>query len=147
MKPQFLLIPMLLLCCCRTTAGTKEKNAVTKPYAAEAEKLLMKKIDGLSKSQAQVYECTVTDKDVDNLDQVKKWIAQVPRDKSSMVKAMHFRATDPSVEYFAFEGSTPILMYEDHSALRFLGNEKGEQHSAVRALMEVADKHCPGQSK
>jgi hypothetical protein len=147
MKIHLLLIPMLLLSACRTTAGTnKEKPAAAKPYAAEAEILLRKRLDELSKSQAQVYDCTVTAKDVDNLADVKKWISEIPRGENAWVKAVHFRATDPSVEYFAMEGNKPILLYEDHSALRFLGDEKGK-HPAVAALMAVADKHCPGYSK
>jgi hypothetical protein len=137
---------MLLLSACRTTAGPKEKPAAAKPYAAQEDILLRKRIDALSKSQKQVYDCTVATKDVDNLPQVKNWISEILRGKDAWVKAFHFRATDPSVEYFVVEGNTETLFYEDHSALRFLGDKNGK-NPAVEPLMAVADKHCPGQSK
>lgn len=147
MKIHLLLIPMLLLSACRTTAGTnKDKPAAAKPYAAEAEILLRKRIDALTKSQAQVYDCTVTSKDLKNLGEVKKWIAEVPRDNDSIVTAMHFRATDPSIEYYAYEGSTEILLYVDHSTLRFPGNKDGK-HPAVDNLMKELDKICTGPTK
>lgn len=146
MKIHLLLIPMLLLSACRTTAGTKEKPAAAKPAAIQAELLLRKRIDALTKSQSQVYDCTVTSKDLKNLDEVKKWIAEVPRDNESIVTAMHFRATDPSIEYYAYEGSTEILLYVDHSTLRFPGNKDGK-HPAVDKLMKELDKICTGSTK
>jgi hypothetical protein len=145
MKIHLLLIHMLLLSACRTTAGTKEKPAAAKPAAIQAELLLRKRIDALTKSKAQVYDCTVTSKDVKNLDEVKKWIAQVPRDNDSIVTAMHFRATDPSIEYYAYEGNTEVLLYVDHSTLRFPGNKDGK-HPAVENLMKELDKFCTGPS-
>lgn len=151
MKIHLLLIPMLLLAC-RTTAGTKEKPAVTKPYAAEAEVLIVKRIDALTKSQAQIYECKLTSSDVKDPEEVKKLIREVPRDKESMVTAMHFRATDPSIEYFARENGEDVLLLVDHSMLKFPGkkNDPGannEVHGAAKKLMEIADQLCPGPKK
>jgi hypothetical protein len=155
MKTHLLLIPMLLLCACRTTAGTKEKAAVTKPYAAQADLLLRKRIGALSEPQDQVYDCTVTSANVDDVAAVKKLISEVPRepkdkdkdkDNGPIIRAYHFRATTPSIEYYAYEGSEQILLYRDHSTLEYPGLDK-EHHPAAKALKNMADKHCPGPGK
>jgi hypothetical protein len=147
MKIHLLLIPMLLLSACRTTAGPKEKPGAAKPFVAQEDILLRKRIDALTKSQSQVYDCTVTSAEAKNLDQIKKWIAEVPRDDKSMVTAMHFRATDPSIEYYGYEGTTEVLLYVDHSTLKFPGNADGKKHLAVENLMKELDKICPGPTK
>lgn len=145
MKIHLLLIPMLLLSACRTTAGTKEKSAAAKPYAAEAEKLLQKIVGGII-PKAQIFDCTVMSTDVANLDEVKKLIAEALRDKDSITKAVHFRATDPSIEYYAYSGTDKILLSRDESEYHFLAKNNA-LHPAAKSLMDIADKHCPNPKK
>jgi hypothetical protein len=136
---------MLLLSACRTTAGPKEKPAAAKPFVAQSEKLLQKIVGGIN-PKGQIYDCSVMSTDLDNLDEVKKLIADALRDKDSIIKAVHFRAADPSKEYYAYAGTEKILLSRDESDYQFLAKDN-ELHPAAKRLIEVAEKHCPGQSK
>jgi hypothetical protein len=145
MKIRLLLIPMLLLSACRTTAGTKEKPAAAKPYAAESEKLLQRIVGGII-PKAQIFDCTVMSTDLDNLDEVKKLIAEALRDQASINTAYHFRATDPSQEYYAYAGATKFLLSRDESNWQYIA-KNNTLHPAARSLMDIANKHCPYPAK
>lgn len=135
MKIHLLLIPMLLLSACRTTAGPKEKPAAAKPYAAQSEKLLQKIVGGINPKE-QVYDCSLTTSDVANADEIRKLIAQVPRGKITNV-AYHFRAQEPSLEIYAFENNQPITLVKDHSTREVRDDD------ASTALIEKINAKCP----
>lgn len=139
MKTQQLLIPMLLLSACRTTAGTKDKPNAAKPYAAQSEALLEKAIGrlDLDGKKDQIYVCVLTSNDVVNAEETKKLIAQVPRGDIKNI-AYHFRAQEPSLEIYAIEKGNKIPLKIDHQTLA----ERDD--AASKTLIEEINKKCPG---
>lgn len=138
MKIHLLLIPMLLLSACRTTAGTnKEKPAAAKPYAAQSEKLIQKIVGGINPKEGQVYDCSLMSSDVSDADEIRKLIAKVPRGEIKNV-AYHFRAQEPSLEVYAFENNQPITLVKDHST------REARDDDASKELIKRIDAKCPG---
>jgi hypothetical protein len=84
--------------------------------------------------------------DVENLEEVKKLITELPRDKEKFITGYHFVATEPSIEYYAYEGTQELLIYRNHSTLEHPGPE-AKKHSAVTQLEVIINKHCQGISK
>jgi len=136
MKIHLLLIPMLLLSACRTTAGTnKDKPAAVKPYAAESEKLLQKIVGGIN-PKGQVYDCAIMSADVSDADEIRKLIAQVPRGEITNV-AYYFRAHEPSLEIYAFEKGEKITLEKDHET------RATRDDAASTALIKRINQKCP----
>jgi hypothetical protein len=142
MKMHLLLIPMLLLCACRTTAGTKEKKSVAKPYAAQSEMLLQKIIGGSKDEkveEGQYFECKVMS-DIAEAAEVKRWIAALPRET---IQGFHIRATSPSRQLFAFDGGKPIVILKDWSDIVQAKVTTDAEKDAVDKLNKIVEKYCP----
>ncbi len=135
MKIHLLIIPMLLISACRTTAGTKEKNAVSKPYAAQDEKLLQKIVGGKN-PKPQIFDCSLMSSDVSDAEEIRKLIAQVPRGDITNI-SYYFRARDPSLEIYAFEKGEKITLVMDYESRAARGD------AASTALIDRIDAKCP----
>lgn len=135
MKIHLLLIPMLLLSACRTTAGPKEKPGAAKPFVAQSEKLLQKIVGGINPKE-QVYDCSLTSTDVSNPDEIRRLIAKVPRGEIKNI-AYHFRAQEPSLEIYAFENNEKITLIKDHSTREVRDDD------ASTSLIEKINVKCP----
>ncbi len=135
MKTQLLLIPMLLLSACRTTAGTKEKPADSKPAEAAAEKLLQKIVGGIN-PKGQIYDCSLMSSDVSDAGEIRKLIAQVPRGEITNI-AYYFRAHEPSLEIYAFEKGEKITLEINHQTRAV------RDDAASKELIKRIDEKCP----
>jgi hypothetical protein len=142
MKTHLLLIPMLLLCACRTTAGTKEKPNKSPQYSAKSEMLLHKIIGGFAdekRDESQYFECKVMS-DIAEAAQVKKWIADLPRET---ITGYHIMARSPSLQLYAYEGSNQIVIFTDWSQITQAKAESASEKTAVDELSKIIEKYCP----
>lgn len=141
MKIKLLILPLLLLCACRcrSVSHNKETSQVQQPMAASSEKLLRKVIGGQS-NDSQVFDCSVLSSDVPDAASVKKLIAdmiEVP-----LIQALHIVATIPSIEYYAYQGETQIVIYTDYSDMH-MRQDKDNSSSAAAQLTKILDSKCP----
>lgn len=132
------------------TQGAETENAATPsgtatPSAAAAAGLVLKKVVGaLSKQdpKEQHYECGVTLAELAQPEQVKQWIAAVA--KAPIVEALHFRATIPSIQIFAYHEGQEILVFESYSKARYRRplDENAIKNEAAEELMKIANQKC-----
>jgi hypothetical protein len=143
MKTQFLLMSILLLCACRTTAGTKEKANQSNAEAAQAEMLLQKIIGGMNEEEKakenQYFECKVMS-DIPEAADVKKWIAGL---SGTVVQGFHIMATSPSIQLYAFQGTKKITLLKDGDTIE----QANPKEPGVEELRAILEKYCPTPSK
>ena len=143
MKKQVLLLPILLLCACRTTAEPKENDNSAKPANINinlpAEVLLRKYIGRLPKEEnkSQYYDCKVMSTDVSDPASIRKLITEIPPE-GKMTVAYYIRANEPSDEVVAYLNGKEIILRENYSQF------KVHKDSASNTLIELADEKCPG---
>lgn len=172
MRPQLFILALtaLSLSCCKTvrkpsadqakeaspgasqeSSGPREgvapaaANAETAaPQPSSGQPILKKVVGALSKEdpKAQHYECVVDLTDLAQPEQVKEWIAAVA--KAPIVEALHFRATIPSIQIFAYHQGQEILVFESYSKARYRRplDENAIKNEAAEELMKIANQKC-----
>jgi hypothetical protein len=144
MSKSLLFLSLLLFFACRTSAGNKAKSQVSSVDSASSELVLQKIVGGIPEDSTKenVFDCKLMASDIDNLASVRKLIAEVPKD--NIMTAMHFRAADPSIEIYAYQGQVKILIKKDESTLQYPASpDKQGMHVAALALEKIMDEKCP----
>ncbi len=153
MKKYIASFMFLSLFACRTPESPQGAAS----YALKAEIstskdpiILEKIIGGLSAGEKAegVFSCKLGTKDLKNLEQVQNSLRELA--KAKMLTAMHFRATEPSVEFYGYLGSEKVLIYRDYSTLDFPAAAPSaqdpsgsERHKASENLEALLDELCP----
>lgn len=115
-------------------------------YAAQSEMLLQKIIggfDGEKRDEAQYFDCKVMS-DIAEAVQVKKWIADLPR---NILTGYHIVAASPSIQLYAYEGTKKIIIYTDWSQIEEAKAETAVEKTAVEELKKIIEKYCPTPAK
>lgn len=147
MIKSFVILPLILLGACRSTRGAsvgKNQDLVKTP-AAPAQVLLQKIVGRLPEDsqKSQIFDCKVSSDQVDDLNKVQTWINEVT--SAPLVEAYLFRAADPSIEIFAFQGDKRIQIFEYASMRKYPkpNDAANLKNAAAEELFKIINEKCP----
>lgn len=105
--------------------------------------MLLQKIiggfDGEERKDDQYFECKVMS-DIAEVSEVKKWIAELPRET---IQGFHIRATSPSVQLYAYENRKQIVILKDWSGIEQAKADSQSESTAIDELNKIIEKYCP----